>query len=102
MFLVLRKLQQCNSGDDHRISRSRNSERAVFGPHGFVSKTLRQCYDLIKNLTSINQRLMQILGPAMHESALVGESVDGEAERRVRTSRGPTLPTSEEDNALSR
>ncbi len=42
----------------------------------------------------------------MQESALVDESVDGEAARRVRTGRGPTLPTGEEDkdvdNALSR
>jgi hypothetical protein len=70
------------------------SQRAVFGPHGFVSKTLRRCYDLIKNLTCINQRLMQIVGSsAMQESALVDESVDGEAARRVRTGRGPTLAT---------
>jgi hypothetical protein len=83
-----------------------NSERAVFGVHGFVSKTLRRCYELIKNLTSISQRLSQMLGPAIHESALIDEPVDGEAELRVRTGRGPTLPTGEEDmdvdNALSR
>ena len=65
------------------------SERAVFGLHGFVSKILRRCYELIKNLTTINQRLSQMLGPAIHESALVDEPVDGEAERRVRT---PCLP----------
>jgi hypothetical protein len=65
------------------------------------------CYDLIKNLRSINEHLLQFFGPAMQECALVDESVDGEAECRVRTGHSPTLPTGEEDkdvqvdNALS-
>ncbi len=96
------------STESRQVSQRAIAARAVFGQHGFVSKTLRRCYYLIENLKSIYQHLMQmIVGSAMQESALVDESVDDEAVRRVRTGRGPTLHAVGEededvDNALSR
>jgi len=39
--------------------RVNQSERAVFGEHGFVSKTLRRCYDLIKRMIVLIQCFIQ-------------------------------------------
>ena len=36
-----------------------NTNRAVFGVHGFVSKTLRRCFELIKRMIFVIQCFMQ-------------------------------------------
>jgi hypothetical protein len=40
------------------------TKRAVFGEHGFVSKTLLRCFELIKRMMAIIERFLEVSGAA--------------------------------------
>jgi len=85
-----------------RHERVNQSDRAVFGEHGFVSKTLRRCYDLIKRMIVLIQCFIQgsSSGPqhSLESVVAVGDPMRSPVlSPRARTVPGrPTIITSEQ------